>query len=92
MAQRTRTLLTNIKIITVSQDADIKDAINFFEKNNYEYLEKYYDYDKIVSRNFSLRGLPTTFLFKNDLNSFAKVEGIIEWESKKFIKWFKEIK
>ena len=37
---------TKIKVITVSQDSDINDAINFFKKNNYENLEKYYDYEK----------------------------------------------
>ena len=57
---------SKIKVITVSQDSDINDAINFFKKNNYENLEKYYDYDKKVSKNFSLRGLPTTFIFNKE--------------------------
>ncbi len=81
--------MPSIKVITVSQDADINDAIGFFTKNNYENLEKYYDYNKIISKNFSLRGLPTTFIFNNNLISFAKVEGIIEWDSYKFIEWLK---
>ena len=83
---------SKIKVITVSQDSDINDAINFFKKNNYENLEKYYDYEKVVSQNFSLRGLPTTFIFNKELKAFAKVEGIIEWESKKFINWLKKTK
>ena len=40
--------MPSIKVITVSQDADIKDAIGFFTENNYENLEKYYDYNKII--------------------------------------------
>ena len=53
-------------------------------------LEKYFDYNKNVSKNFSLRGLPTTFIFNNSLISYAKVEGIIEWDSKLFINWLNE--
>ncbi len=83
---------SKIKVITISQDLDINDAVNFFKKNNYENLEKYYDYEKAVSKNFSLRGLPTTFIFNKELKAFAKVEGIIEWESKKFINWLKKTK
>ena len=82
--------MPSIKVITVSQDADIKDAIGFFTENNYENLEKYYDYNKTISKNFSLRGLPTTFIFNNNLISFAKVEGIIEWDSYKFTEWLKK--
>ena len=76
-----------IKIITLSQDSDINDAINFFHKNNYTHLQKSYDFNKDISKNFSLRGLPTTFIFNNMLKAFAKVEGIIEWDSEEFIKW-----
>ena len=32
---------SKIKVITISQDLDINDAVNFFKKNNYENLEKY---------------------------------------------------
>ena len=83
---------TKIKVMTVSQDLDINDAVNFFKKNNYKSLEKYYDYDKAISKNFSLRGLPTTFIFNKELKAFAKVEGIIEWDSEKFSNWLKKIK
>ena len=81
-----------IKVITVSQDSDINDAISFFKKNNYKNLENYYDYDKAIAKNFSLRGLPTTFIFNKELKAFAKVEGIIEWDSEKFSNWLKKIK
>ena len=55
-------------------------------------MEKYYDYDKTISKNFTLRGLPTTFIFKKELLAFAKVEGIIEWDSETFIDWLKKFK
>ena len=80
---------SKIKVITVSQDEDIEDAKAFFSKNNYEHLEKYYDYEKKVSKHFSLRGLPTTFIFNKNYKVIAKVEGIIEWESESFIDWLK---
>ena len=82
--------LPNLKIITLSQDSDINDAILFFKKNNYENLENYFDFDKNISKEFTLRGLPTTFIFNNKLKAFAKVEGIIDWESQEFIDWLKE--
>ena len=46
---------------------------------------------KLFQKNFSLRGLPTTFIFNKELKAFAKVEGIIEWESEKFINWLKKL-
>ncbi len=79
--------LSNVKIITVSQDADIEDAKSFFKKNSYENLEKYYDFEKNLSKKFTLRGLPTTFILNKHLIAFAKVEGIIEWNSEDFINW-----
>ena len=79
--------MPTIKVITVSQDADIMDAIEFF-KNSYENLEKYFDYNKKVSKNFYYR-LPTTFIFNKSLISYAKVEGIIEWDSYEFTEWLK---
>ena len=77
----------NVKILTVSQDEDIEDAKDFFTKNKYDNLEKYYDYKKEISKNFALRGLPTTFIFNKEFKAFAKVEGIIEWESEEFVNW-----
>ncbi len=87
---RLKVKMPTIKVITVSQDADINDAIEFFKKNSYENLEKYFDYNKTISKNFSLRGLPTTFIFNNNLTSYAKVEGIIEWDSYEFTEWLKK--
>ena len=77
----------NIRVITISEDSDIEDSKKFFLKNNYEYLEKYFDENKNVINKFLVRGLPTTFIADKDFNVFAKVEGIIEWESKKFKTW-----
>ena len=89
---RLKSKMPSIKVITVSQDADIMDAIEFFKKNSYNNLENYFDFNKTVSKHFSLRGLPTTFIFNNSLISFAKVEGIIEWNSYKFTEWLKSQK
>ncbi|MDC3024271.1 TlpA family protein disulfide reductase [Alphaproteobacteria bacterium] len=82
--------ISKVKILTISQDADIQNSISFFKKNKYENLEKYYDYNKQTSKNFSLRGLPTTFIFNKEHISIGKVEGIIEWDSKEFIEWLKK--
>ena len=77
----------DIRVITISQDKDLSSAINFFKKNNYKKLEKYYDKNKDTLSTFSIRGIPTTFIANKNFEVFAKVEGIIEWESKEFIKW-----
>ena len=82
--------LSEVKILSVSQDADLNDAKNFFNRNSYDNIEKYYDYDKNTSKNFSLRGLPTTFIFTKNLKVLAKVEGIIQWDSDAFINWLKK--
>ena len=78
---------SDIRVITISQDKELSTSIEFFKKNNYKKLEKYYDKDKNILDTFSIRGLPTTFIANKDLKVFAKVEGIIEWESKEFLNW-----
>ena len=82
--------MPSIRVITVSQDKSLDLAKNFFKKNKYKALEKYFDKDKKVLSKFSLRGLPTTFIVNKDYMVFAKVEGIIEWDSKLFINWLNE--
>ena len=43
--------------------------------------------DKSILDTFSIRGLPTTFIANKDFKVFAKVEGVIEWESQVFLNW-----
>ena len=82
--------MPSIRVITISQDKSLDLAKNFFKKNKHEALEKYFDKDKKVLSKFSLRGLPTTFIVDKDYKVFAKVEGIIEWDSKSFMSWLNE--
>ena len=77
----------SMRVITISQDKSLGLAKKFFKKNKHEALEKYFDKDKKVLSKFSLRGLPTTFIVNKDYRVFAKVEGIIEWDSNSFINW-----
>ena len=77
----------DIRVITISQDKELSTSIEFFKKNNYKKLEKYYDKDKNILDAFSIRGLPTTFIANKELKVFSKVEGIIEWESEEFLDW-----
>jgi hypothetical protein len=53
-------------------------------------LEKYFDKDKKILSLFPIRGLPTTFIANKQFKIFAKVEGIIEWDSSQFINWLRE--
>ena len=82
--------VSSLRVITISQDKSLDLAKNFFKKNKHESLEKYFDKDKKVLSKFSLRGLPTTFIVNKDYKVFAKVEGIIEWDSKSFMSWLNE--
>ena len=82
--------ISSLRVITISQDKSLDLAKKFFKKNKHESLEKYFDKDKKVLSKFSLRGLPTTFIVDKDYKVFAKVEGIIEWDSKLFINWLNE--
>ena len=82
--------IPSIRVITISQDKNLELAKNFFKKNKHKALEKYFDKDKKILSKFSLRGLPTTFIVNKDYKVFAKVEGIIEWDSKSFINWLNE--
>lgn len=82
--------MPSIRVITISQDKSLDLAKNFFKKNKHKALEKYFDKDKKILSKFSLRGLPTTFIVNKDYKVFAKVEGIIEWDSKSFMIWLNE--
>jgi thiol-disulfide isomerase/thioredoxin len=79
--------VSSLRVITISQDKSLDLAKNFFKKNKHEALEKYFDKDKKALSKFSLRGLPTTFIVDKNYKVFAKIEGIIEWDSKQFINW-----
>ena len=76
-----------LRVITLSQDNTISIAKEFFEKNKYDNLEKYFDYNKEILSSLPIRGLPTTFIADKNFKIFAKVEGIIEWDSDNFLDW-----
>ena len=82
--------MPSIRVITISQDKSLDLAKNFFKKTKHKALEKYFDKDKKILSKFSLRALPTTFIVNKNYKVFAKVEGIIEWDSKLFINWLNE--
>ena len=77
----------NIRVLTISEDNNISNSITFFKRNNYEFFEKYYDKGKKIYSLFPIRGLPTSFIADNNYKVFAKVEGIIDWNSKDFKDW-----
>ena len=76
-----------LRVITVSQDKNISVAQNFFDKNKYKNLEKYFDKDKKILESLPIRGLPTTFIANKNFKIFGKVEGVIEWDSDEFLSW-----
>ena len=67
------------KIISESHDGYV--LLSYFKLADISFKNK----DTLST--FSIRGIPTTFIANKNFEVFAKVEGIIEWESKEFIKW-----
>ena len=78
----------NIKIfpINIGRD-DIKKSNKFFNDLNIKNLKIYYDNPKTLSKDFGLRGVPTTILFNKEGKEFARVIGSIDFTDKEFLNW-----
>jgi thiol-disulfide isomerase/thioredoxin len=80
--------LNNLKIfpINVGQD-NLDKASNFFKELNIKNLEIYFDAPITLAKKFKLRGIPTSILFNKEGLEIARIIGLIDFESKQFIKW-----
>ena len=81
--------LDNLEIfpINVGKDNIIKSQ-NFFNDLNIKNLKIYFDNPITLSKDLSLRGIPTTIIFNKEGKEFARIIGSINFNDKDFIEWF----
>ena len=83
--------LNNLKIfpINIGQENLLKSKL-FFSKLKIKNLDIYFDPSVNLTKEFLLRGVPTTILINKEGKEFARIVGSIDFSDKKFIKWLKK--
>jgi thiol-disulfide isomerase/thioredoxin len=73
--------LQGLAVVPVSVDREGQIAVNaFYKRLNIVNLAKYTGSMREIVNAFSLRGLPTTFVFDRDGKEVLRVEGPADWE------------
>ena len=82
--------LNNLKIfaINIGQE-NFNKANEFFKDLDIKNFEPYFDPPTTLAKKFSLRGVPTSILFNNKGQEFARIIGSINFDDEKFIDWLK---
>ena len=78
----------DILIYPVNLEKPNKDKTGkFYQDLNLKNLKIYFDPEFELTKQFKLRGVPTTILLNKEGNEFARIIGDINFEDKKFIEW-----
>ena len=78
----------DILIYPVNLEKPNKDKTRkFYRDLNLKNLKIYFDPEFQLTKQFKLRGVPTTILLNKEGNEFARIIGDINFEDKKFIEW-----
>jgi len=82
--------LNNLKIfpINIGQENLLKSKL-FFSKLKIKNLDIYFDPSVNLTKEFLLRGVPTTILINKEGKEFARIVGSIDFSDEKFIRWLK---
>ena len=81
-------LSKDILIYPVNLEKPNKDKTRkFYQDLNLKNLKIYFDPEFELTKQFKLRGVPTTILLNKEGNEFARIIGDINFEDKKFIEW-----
>tara|TARA_X000000368_G_scaffold89631_1_gene68379 strand:+ start:11 stop:520 length:510 start_codon:yes stop_codon:yes gene_type:complete len=81
-------VLDNLEIFTINIGKDnLKKSQKFFDELNIKNLEVYFDNPVPLTKELSLRGVPTTIIFNKNGQEFARIIGSIDFSDKSFIKW-----
>ena len=81
-------LLDNLEIFPINIGKDnLKKSQKFFRELNIENLEIYFDNPITLTKELSLRGVPTTIIFNRKGKEFARIIGSIDFSDKSFIEW-----
>ena len=62
----------------------------FYRDLNLKNLKIYFDPEFELTKQFKLRGVPTTILFNKENKEFARVIGSIDFTDEKFLNWIKQ--
>ena len=82
------TLNKDILIYPINLEKPNKDKTRkFYQDLNLKNLKIYFDPEFELTKQFKLRGVPTTILLNKEGNEFARIIGDINFEDEKFIEW-----
>ena len=78
----------DILIYPINLEKPNKDKTRkFYRDLNLKNLKIYFDPEFELTKQFKLRGVPTTILLNKEGNEFARIIGDINFEDEKFIEW-----
>ena len=80
--------LDNLEIFPINIGKDnLKKSLKFYSELDIKNLEIYFDNPITLTKELSLRGVPTTIIFDRKGKEFARIIGSIDFSDKSFIKW-----
>jgi len=83
----------DILIFPINVEKPNKEKTNkFFKDLNIKSLQIYFDNDFQLAKKFKLRGVPTTILINKNGYEFARIQGDVNFNDKKFIKWLNQFR
>ena len=82
----------DFKFIYINQDSkkDFKRIIKFLEEKKIDKNMVFVDPTMRMTREFKLRGIPTTFIVDENSEIDWRIEGVINSNNTKFLDWLKE--
>ena len=81
-------VLDNLEIFPINVGKDnLKKSQKFFSELNVKNLDIYFDNPITLTKELSLRGVPTTIIFNKKGKEFARIIGSIDFSDKNFIEW-----
>ena len=81
-------VLDNLEIFPINIGKDnLKKSQKFFSELNIKNLDIYFDNPITLTKELSLRGVPTTIIFNKKGKEFARIIGSIDFSDQNFIEW-----
>ena len=80
--------LDNLEIFPINIGKDnLKKSRKFYSELDIKNLEIYFDNPITLTKELSLRGVPTTIIFDKKGKEFARIIGSIDFSDERFIEW-----
>ena len=80
--------LDNLEIFPINIGKDnLKKSLKFYSELDIKNLEIYFDNPITLTKELSLRGVPTTIIFDRNGKEFARIIGSIDFSDERFIEW-----